>query len=171
MTQKINHLTIGAFVVGALILLLLFLIFFSGANLFTHKERVVMYFDGSVQGLKIGAPVKLKGAELGQIVDIEVTFLSDNLSIVNTVTADIILKRIRQDGEQFNDDIFDAVIEKGLRAQLNYQSLLTGQLYIELDFYPKSELHLHKLQIEYREFLRSKLISNRFLMSLSVLMC
>jgi len=152
MTQKNNNLAIGSFVFGAFILLVFFIIFFSNSNYFTDKERVVMYFDGSVQGLQKGAPVKLKGVELGQIIDIEITFLSDDITIVNTVTADLVLKRIHLRGGELTEDVFHAVINKGLRAQLNYQSLLTGQLYIELDFYPGSELHLRKLQTEYREF-------------------
>ena len=155
MTKKNNNMAIGSFIAGAFILLFFLLIFFSGGNYFTDKERVVMYFDGSVQGLQKGAPVKLKGVELGQITNIEVTFLADNLTIVNTVTADLILKRIHhinRRSEQSTDDIYNAVINKGLRAQLNYQSLLTGQLYVELDFYPESELRLRKLQTQYREF-------------------
>jgi len=152
MTQKNNNITIGSFIVGALVLTFFLLIFFSGGNYFTDKERVVMYFDGSVQGLQIGAPIKLKGVELGEIANIEVTFLHDDRTIVNIVTADLILKRIHRSDEQPDEDIFDVVIKKGLRAQLNYQSLLTGLLYVELDFYPNSELRLLNLQSQYREF-------------------
>lgn len=156
MIQKNNNVAIGGFVIGAVILLFLVLLFFSGGNYFTDKERVVMYFDGSVQGLQIGAPVKLKGVELGEVVDIEVTFLSDNVTIINAVTADIILQRINRKTAQSGGDIFEGVIERGLRAQLNYQSLLTGLLYIELDFYPDSELRMFDLQSDYREFPTTK---------------
>jgi len=154
--KKNNNIAIGSFIVGALVLTFLLLIFFSGGNYFTDKERVVMYFDGSVQGLQVGAPIKLKGVELGEIANIEVVFLADDHTIVNVVTADLILKRIHRNGEQPDEDVFDVVIEKGLRAQLNYQSLLTGLLYVELDFYPNSELRLLNLQSEYREFPTTK---------------
>lgn len=152
MTQKNNTLAIGSFVAGAVILLFSLLLFFSGGNYFTDKERVVMYFDGSVQGLQVGAPIKLKGVEIGEIVNIEVSFLADDLTIVNIVTGDIVLKRINRTDQQPTNNVIDAVINKGLRAQLNYQSFLTGLLYVELDFYPNTEIRLLNLQSQYREF-------------------
>jgi paraquat-inducible protein B len=152
MAQRKNNITIGIFILGALGLLFFLLIFFSGGNRFSDKERVVMHFEGSVQGLQIGAPIKLKGVDIGEIVNIEVNFLADDLTIVNVVTADLILKSIRQAEQETNSDIFDVLIEKGLRAQLKYQSLLTGLLYVELDFYPETEIRLLNLQSRHREF-------------------
>ena len=59
--SKNTSFAIGAFIVGAMVLIFIALIFFSGGRLFSKKEKVIMYFEGSVQGLQIGAPVKLKG--------------------------------------------------------------------------------------------------------------
>jgi len=156
MTKKINNLAVGSFILGTLVLAFVSAIFFSGGNYFTDKERVVMYFDGSVQGLQIGSPIKLKGVDLGEIVNIEVMFLHDYRTVVNMVTADLILKRIHRSDDISEDDIFNQLISKGLRAQLNYQSLLTGMLYVELDFYPDSELRLLNLQSQHREFPTTK---------------
>lgn len=152
MSRKAGNIAIGGFVIGALILVFFFLIFISGGNPFRSSERVVMYFDSSVQGLQRGAPVKLKGVELGQVVDIRATLRPDNMSVVNMVTADLDFDRIGRDFDAGTDDLIDTVIDAGLRAQLNYQSLVTGLLYIDMDFYPGTSMTLPGLQDKYREF-------------------
>jgi paraquat-inducible protein B len=149
--SKNTSFAIGAFIVGAIGLIFIALLFFSGGRFFSEKERVIMYFEGSVQGLQVGAPVKLKGVELGQITDIQINFQNDNKTIVNAVTADLVLKRINSKGVRINSGFFDEAIKNGLRAQLNFQSFLTGLLYVELDFYPDTQVKLYGLQNDYRE--------------------
>lgn len=150
-TSKNTSFAIGAFIVGAILLIFVALLFFSGGRLFSEKERVIMYFEGSVQGLQIGAPVKLKGVVLGEITDIQINFQNDNKTIVTAVTADLVMKRINSKGATVNGEFFTEAIKNGIRAQLNFQSFLTGLLYVELDFYPDSPIKLYKLQHEYRE--------------------
>jgi paraquat-inducible protein B len=102
-----------------------------------------MYFDGSVQGLQVGAAVKLKGVIIGEISDIRIDFPSDSSQKVTAaVSANLLLERIKLKGIQVDADFFSQAVDKGLRAQLNFQSLLTGLLYVELDFYPDSPIHL-----------------------------
>jgi len=149
--NKNLSLAIGAFIVGAIVLVFVALLFFSGGRLFADKERVVMYFEGSVQGLQVGAPVKLKGVVLGEIVNIEINFQRDDVVVVTAVTADLVMKRINSEGSNVNVDFLEKAVNNGLRAQLNYQSLLTGLLYVELDFYPGSALRRHNLQHNYVE--------------------
>ncbi len=152
MSRKKNRsLAIGAFIVGAILLIFIALLFFSGGRFFADKKRVVMYFEGSVQGLQVGAPVKLKGVVLGEIVDISINFESDNKNVFTSVTADLVMKRINSEGADVEEDFLQDAIQTGLRAQLNYQSFLTGLLYVELDFYPDSELRLYAVQDEYQE--------------------
>jgi len=151
--------TIGAFIVGAILLIFLALLFFSGGNLFSQKERVVMYFDGSVQGLQVGAPIKLKGVILGEITDIQINFnTSDNgnknnagKGIVTAVTGDLALKRISSKGTDVTREFFEEAIGNGLRAQLNFQSFLTGLLYVELDFFPDTPVTLYGFKKNYLE--------------------
>ncbi len=149
--SKNTSFAIGAFIVGALVLIFTALLFFSGGKFFSEKEKVIMYFEGSVQGLQVGAPVKLKGVELGQITDIQINFQSDNKTIVNAVTADLVIKRINSKGAGITNEFFDEAIKNGLRAQLNFQSFLTGLLYVELDFYPDTPVKIYGLQKNYRE--------------------
>ncbi len=156
-TKTNASFTIGAFIVGAIALVFVALLFFSGGRLFTHKERVIMYFVGSVQGLQIGAPIKLKGVVLGEVTDIQINFQNDDKSIttpqtiITAVTAELVMQRINRQGANAKGEFFNEAIQNGLRAQLNFQSFLTGLLYIELDFYPKTPVVLYQLQNEYRE--------------------
>ncbi|MGM8227811.1 MlaD family protein [Cellvibrio sp. ARAG 10.3] len=149
--KKNRSLAIGAFIVGAILLVFIALMFFSGGRFFADKKRVVMYFEGSVQGLQVGAPVKLKGVVLGEIIDISINFERDNKTVYTAVTADLVMKRINSDGVNVEEDFFEDAIQSGLRAQLNFQSFLTGLLYVELDFYPDSELRLYAIQKEHQE--------------------
>jgi len=154
---KSSSFTIGAFIVGAVVLVFVALLFFSGGRLFTKKERVVMYFLGSVQGLQIGAPIKLKGVVLGEVTDIQLDFQNNAKivtapeSIITAVTAELVMERINRKTSNRKDDFFNEAIENGLRAQLNFQSFLTGLLYVELDFHPDVPVTLYKLQNKYRE--------------------
>lgn len=149
--KKNRSLAIGAFIVGAILLVFIALLFFSGGRFFADKKRVVMYFEGSVQGLQVGAPVKLKGVVLGEIIDISINFERDNKTVYTAVIADLVMKRINSNGVNVEEDFFEEAIQSGLRAQLNFQSFLTGLLYVELDFYPDSELTLYAIQKEHQE--------------------
>lgn len=156
-TSKNSSLAIGTFIVGAIILIFAALLFFSGGRLFTNKEHVIMYFEGTVQGLQVGAPVKLKGVVLGEITDIKINFqnydkkITTPQSIITAVSADLIMERINRQTANAKDGFFNEAIQNGLRAQLNFQSFLTGLLYVELDFYPNTPVKLYSLQTKYRE--------------------
>ncbi|MGX9463404.1 MlaD family protein [Shewanella sp. A14] len=137
-------LAIGAFILGAIVLVFIALLFFSGGRIFAEKAPVVMYFNNSVQGLQVGAPVKLKGVIIGEISDINIDFPNDNSQgVTAAVHADLLLKRINLKGTQVGEEFFSHAIDNGLRAQLNYLSLLTGLLYVELDFYPGTSAMFH----------------------------
>ncbi len=148
-TKNNKALAIGAFIVGALTLIFFALIFFSGGNMFSQKERVIMYFEGSVQGLQIGAPIKLKGVIIGEITDIQINFDNNDQTnnnkgnVLTAVTGDLALKHINRKGTEVKREFFEEAINKGLRAQLNFQSFLTGLLYVELDFFPDTSAVLY----------------------------
>src|SRR5690606_23819588 len=99
---------------------------------------------------------KLKGVVLGEITDIQINFPSDDTdgqkqNIAAIVTADLALQRISRKGITVDREFFEDAINKGLRAQLNYQSFLTGLLYVELDFFPGTTPKLYNLQDSYLE--------------------
>lgn len=114
-------------------------------NTFTKKARFVMFFDGSVRGLKIGAPVEFKGIKIGSVTDIRLEFDMKDSSFRIPVLVDIEPERIIPRGENKTATPYEVVktlVERGLRAQLNTGSLLTGQLFIELDMHPDTEIKL-----------------------------
>ncbi len=135
MSEKPHTVAIGAFVIGALLIAITIVIFALGSGFGQEREKTVMVFDGSVKGLVIGAPVTLRGVQIGQVTNLELMLDSDTIELIMVVEAEISGKNIRRLGSN-PEDITDELITQGLRAQLKTQSLLTGLLYIQLDFHP-----------------------------------
>lgn len=147
MSDKPHTVAIGAFVVGALLIAVSAVIFVLGSG-FGKGEKVVMVFDGSVKGLNIGAPLALRGVQVGQVTDIEIILDSDTLELIMLVEADFRGENIQRRGHNAGD-LTEELIRRGLRAQLNAQSLLTGLLYVQLDFHPDSKLVLGDIKSPY----------------------
>jgi paraquat-inducible protein B len=113
------------------------------------KRYYMMYFDQSVRGLAPGAPVELRGIKLGEVVDVKLEMNADNLSARIAVLVMIEPERIdtvieshvavagadRSVDKQEAQGNIKKLVAKGLRAQLKTGNLLTGQLYVDLDFY------------------------------------
>jgi len=107
--------------------------------------KYVMYFNGSVRGLTEGAPVQLRGFPIGKVTDISLELDEKTAEVRIPVMVELEPDRIREINNQprFSDkDMMDQLIKKGLRAQLQTGSLITGQLLVDLDFYPKTKLVL-----------------------------
>ena len=138
MSEKPHNVAIGAFVAGALLIAVTLVIFALGTGFGEQREKVIMVFDGSVKGLSIGAPVALRGVQIGQVTNIELMLDADTIELIMLVEAELTEKNIRRLGTN-PDDVTDELIARGLRAQLRTQSLLTGLLYIQLDFHPDNE--------------------------------
>jgi paraquat-inducible protein B len=149
MSDKSHTVAIGAFVIGASLIAITTLLFLLGSG-FGKKAKVVMVFDGSVKGLNVGAPMALRGVQVGQVTNIELIIDSDKASVIMLVEADFDAKNIRTQGSA-NANLIEELIARGLRAQLNSQSLLTGLLYIELDFHPESALILADIDSPYMQ--------------------
>lgn len=135
MSDKPHTVAIGAFVIGAVLIGITIVIFALGSGFGQEREKVVMVFDGSVKGLVIGAPVTLRGVQIGQVTNLELMLDADTIELIMVVEAEISEKNIRRLGSN-PEDVTDDLIARGMRAQLKTQSLLTGMLYIQLDFHP-----------------------------------
>ncbi|EED32434.1 paraquat-inducible protein B [gamma proteobacterium NOR5-3] len=138
MSERKSSILVGAFVVGALIIAAAGALFFAGGGLGSERSKVVMVFDGSLRGLTIGAPVALRGVTIGQVTDIDLILDSDRASVTMIVEAEIDPASMQLVGS-VTESILDELVSRGLAAQLNTQSLLTGLLYIQLDFQPDKE--------------------------------
>ena len=150
MSNTSNSVSIGAFVLGAVVIAVAGILFVSGSGIGQDRTTVVMVFDGSVKGLSIGAPVALRGVQIGQISDIDLIFDADTIDIIMFVEAEIREENIKRRGDG-EGDFIEEMIARGLRAQLNTQSILTGLLYVQLDFHPNSELVLAPTQSPYTQ--------------------
>jgi len=150
MNEKPNTVAIGAFIVGAALIAISTVLFISGSGWGGEKNKVVMVFEGSVKGLTVGAPVALRGVQIGQVTDIHLLFDTDTIDITMTVEAEIDDNKFetRGDAEGY---LGDEMIARGLRAQLNSQSILTGLLYIQLDFHPNTPVKLAEIDSPYSQ--------------------
>ncbi|WP_397532621.1 MlaD family protein [Roseateles sp.] len=139
--RKGNPALLGLFVVGALVLLFLAVVLLAGGQLWTRKQVVVMHFGGSIYGLQVGAPVVFRGVRLGSVSEIGLAYDKSGDRVLIPVRAELERQMLRNVvGEGADSDLAEAIpalVQRGLRAQLATQSLLTGQLYIDLDFHPE----------------------------------
>ncbi len=146
MKQKARQAIIGAFAVGAMLLAAGLIIFFGTGDYFKEKERYVLYFEDSLKGLDVGAPVRLMGVRVGKVTGIDLVFDSKNFSFCTPVYVEVDTNRIslmdygaeveRSLGSMDEDDFRRELIRRGLRAQLKIDSLLTGMLYVDINFHP-----------------------------------
>lgn len=151
MSKKANKTLIGAFVVGAVTLLILGLVVFGSGNLFRRTNKYVLFFDGSVKGLVVGAPVTFRGVKIGTVKDIILCYdPTKDLSFI-PVIIETQPHRIKSTTDRRQKDNIQSLINTGLRAQLDMQSFLTGQLAIMLDFFPDKPARLLGLMKEYPE--------------------
>jgi len=144
MSTKVSPTLIGAFVVGALALLIVAVIAFGSGQLFRKTQEFILYFDGSVNGLRIGGPVKIKGVEIGSVKDIKLeTELGSQIHKI-PVIIEIDLKKVIRRGvsreEAMDPNTIREFIKQGLRGQLQTESLVTGVLYVGLDWFPETPI-------------------------------
>ena len=154
MARQPNKTLIGAFVVGAVALAVAGLFIFSSGKLLKNTGTFILYFDGSLKGLDVGAPVNFKGIKIGSVTDIKVQLESEDFTdiripVLVEIDRDMIKEsselikskgyqdwRKRREEMQKAGKIIKYMVDNGLRAQLVSQSMVTGKLMIQLDFYP-----------------------------------
>lgn len=147
MSKPANKTMIGIFVVVAIGLVVAAILILGSGKLFTDKPKFVMYFDGSVKGLAIGSPVVFRGVKVGTVTEIGMLFSRKDLSVLIPVyvelgEADVTMmddsspSAKKRDRKKMLYEYLDALVKRGIRAQLEMQSFVTGQLQIALDFFP-----------------------------------
>jgi paraquat-inducible protein B len=138
MSRQANRTIIGSFVIGAIVLIIAGLLIFGSGRIFMKLDKHVLYFKESVKGLNIGSPVMFRGVKIGAVTDILLQFNADDLSIRIPVIVEVDPDRftLQESVEKKRKGYVDQLIKKGLRAQLQMQSMVTGQLMVDLDFYP-----------------------------------
>lgn len=161
MSKPINPALIGGFTLGALALLVVALLVFGGRSTFNvQKIRYVVFFDSSLNGLEIGAPVKMQGVKIGQVTEIALQLDTKGGEIYKPVVLEIDRESLTGTGGSRLAAAADAgamqesrdnLVKQGMRARLETQSLLTGLLFVDLNFYPDRPPIFANLQ--YKELL------------------
>jgi len=153
MAKKANPAVIGGFVVGAAALLVVGVLVFGSGKFWKTTRPWVSYFPGSVKGLQIGAPVTFRGVKIGQVTNIKavLNIREEPLTIQTPVYWEFETDRVETVGisraeldkiQAAGRPVSQLLIKRGLRAQLQLQSFVTGQKFIQLDFHPDAPIRL-----------------------------
>nr|AEI30492.1 paraquat-inducible protein B [uncultured microorganism] len=137
---------IGLFVVGAIVLVVVAIGVLGSGKLFKESIPYVMVFEGSVKGLNVGSPVVFRGVKIGAVSSIHMHFNYATKAMTILVYSDFDPNKIeivnldKETAERLKEAgryvVMRELIGRGLRGQLEMQSIVTGQLQIALDFYP-----------------------------------
>lgn len=140
MSDRPNFSLVGLFVLGAFFLAILCIVLFGSRDWFTRTENFVVFFDESVNGLDIGAPVKFNGVPIGEVAEIHIGFnFEDNetqIPVVLTVDVNHLYDGLGFSRKQDFKSLCEQAVKHGLRARLQYQSFLTGLLFVDLNYFP-----------------------------------
>lgn len=139
--KKASPTLIGVFVLGAIVLALGGVIIFGSGKFFEKRTRIIMYFEGSVNGLSVGAPLKFKGVPIGAVAEIRLIVDQEENIVAIPVVAEIDDGKVATDlgtTLDLNDQNIGELVTAGLRATLESQSLVTGLLFVGLDIVPDS---------------------------------
>ncbi len=145
MSKTSNPTLIGAFVVGAAVLLAVSVAIFGGSELLAKRQVYVAYFTENTQGLRAGSNVVLNGVRIGHVSAVALIIDAKTFSAETEVTIEILRDSfiVTDRGEIVGVGLDDAyktiIVDAGLRAALQVESFITGQLLVELDFRPDTE--------------------------------
>ncbi len=148
MGKRANPALVGFFVIGAVALAVLAITLLGSGRLFQHRHIYVLYFQSNVNGLRVDAPVKFHGVEIGSVYRILLSLnqLEHAMRVKNPAKMRVPVlielderKMTSRGGGALNLDdpnTLKRLIDAGLRGQLAMESLLTGLLYVDLDMHP-----------------------------------
>jgi paraquat-inducible protein B len=141
MSTKANPTVIGVFVLGAILIAIGAVLFFGSADLFAKKQTYVSYFTQSVSGLQTGSNVKFKGVNIGKVTRVLLGIGGKDqpvyAKVFYEVDQNVIVRDFGPGNPAFN--LFDVEgtkkrVDEGLRARLDFESLISGQLFVSVDF-------------------------------------
>jgi len=142
MKSKVNPTAIGIFIAGAIVIIFASVILFGSGKLFRHTKTYLLTFREPATGLDVGAPVQLLGVNIGSVKDVSLGVGGTNDALLINVLVETDRDLLKDVVRGYALDVdnrasFERTVrEKGLRGRLDVLSMLSGQLYIALDFYP-----------------------------------
>ena len=159
MSKQANPTLIGGFVVGAVALLAIGVAVFGGSELLAKRFNYVAYFEEQTKGLRVGSNVVLNGVRIGYVSEIALLIDESEYETMTRVTLEILPEAYIpiSDGKRISEDLRevishdDLVHNAGLRAQLEIESFVTGQLLVRLDLRPDTPALFSGLESEHPE--------------------
>jgi paraquat-inducible protein B len=156
MSKKINTTSIGLFIVSGVALGVIGLLLFSSSKMFSKTKDLIVYFDDSLNGLNVGAPVKFRGVTIGSVKRVMVQFNQATNDYAMPVIVELEEKLLRDRMPSmtyaFSEEGVANRIQAGLRATLQTESLVTGVLYVGMDIDRKAPPPVfHQLEKRYPE--------------------
>jgi paraquat-inducible protein B len=142
MARKTNPKLIGAFVLGAVVLLIGGILAFGSGDYFAPKGKAVVFFQGSLSGLDVGSPVTFRGVKVGSVTNIVIQYDVNEQKLRIPVFIELNPQKFRIIRGARSENNIKELVQRGLRAQLQVQSLVTGQTSVDFDFYPDTPIRL-----------------------------
>ena len=140
-SRRANPKLIGGFVIAGIGLVVAATLIFGSFTLFQPTNRFVVFFQGTVDGLKVGSAVLFRGVPLGQVEEVGIRYdptdKSFEIPVIIRIRPGVIAKysppsTLRMAG-------LEQLIDEGLRARLETSSLVTGQQVVQLNFFPGTQ--------------------------------
>jgi paraquat-inducible protein B len=138
MVKRVSPTLIGAFVLGGVALAVASVLLLGGREWFKRPLTCVMGFDGSVAGLTVEAPVSFRGVQVGKVASIELRPGTPVIVVVAHIDPSPVRGMPAGLTPARTERIIQDLVQQGLRAQLQIQSLVTGQLSVGLDYHRDS---------------------------------
>lgn len=136
MSKQVNAKTIGLFSIGAIVLLVFGILVFGSGDWFKNQDRVEMVFRGSVKGLGEGSSITYRGVRIGEVESVHISIYEDDINV--RVVGLIVQQQVDNSlfaSETDRDAVFKNLIKQGVRAQLVQESIVTGRLQIQFEFF------------------------------------
>ena len=158
MSKQANPTAIGAFVVGAVLLFAVGAALFGGSEIFKERLVYVAYFEEQTKGLRVGSNIVANGVRVGFVSDVALLVDEAEYTTMTRVTMDILpdayipVRNGRPVGDveeaMSHRELID---DAGLRAQLEIESFITGQLLVRLDHRPDTQAVMRGFDTPYPE--------------------
>jgi len=142
MSTRANPKLIGGFVLGAIALVIIGLLAFGSGQYFAPKGKAVLYFAGSLAGLDVGSPVTFRGVKVGTVTKIVIQYDVREQKLRIPVYIELNPEKFQIITGKRSETNIKELVQRGLRAQLQIQSLVTGQTSVDFDFYPDTPIHM-----------------------------
>jgi len=141
MSKKANPAKVGAFALGAVIVAIAILLVFGSGRFMKESTEAVLYFDESVEGLDVGAPVIFRGVKVGAVKDIHLVYDDEAKEFRIPVLIEMFQGTAKgvKGRTLARPQSVQELVGRGLRARLKAQSLLTGKLNVTLEFMPEAK--------------------------------